>query len=250
VRNANQTFQIPLAYQPDWKDNTKWDASEGLDKDDPLGWGYSFLESSNISLGFTIDDVIDVVPDTNPDMPNSVVQSCNPPSIPQPAVVSYNPNWKVIGKTSVVYEGDSGHEHTKAADPVQPHPASANDPLRPSGQRPTPSVDPKPSEPKDAPKPVTVTNDPQPSAPAAATPETADGSATATPTQGGSGEASSGIPGTGSTAATAGSVPSSTPISVSIAAGRPGGIMQVIVVVGIPLMIVLGLLNCDGSFIA
>ncbi|KAK1757961.1 hypothetical protein QBC47DRAFT_398861 [Echria macrotheca] len=109
VINANQTYNIPNNLQPAWQlDDPKWNLSRYLDEKDPLGWGYSFMETSNWTSDNPIKDLIDVLPDDNPDMPHSIVKGCQPDNPPQPYVITYNPNWRVVGSTSIVYEGGEG----------------------------------------------------------------------------------------------------------------------------------------------
>lgn len=52
-----------------------------------------------------MDELIDVLPDDNRDMPHEVAKKCEPDLPPQPYAISYNPNWRVVGSTLVVYEG-------------------------------------------------------------------------------------------------------------------------------------------------
>ena len=107
VVGGRQIFPIPTNYQPAWSPNDPtWDPTKYLDPDDPLGWGYSFMEDAKLSGYLNIGDVIDVLPDDNKEMPHSVVKSCTSTVPVQPAAVSPNSNWRVVAQTSVVYEGD------------------------------------------------------------------------------------------------------------------------------------------------
>jgi hypothetical protein len=146
-----------------------------------------------------------VLPDDNPDMPHSVVEGCTPPKIPQPYVVKANPNWLVVGSTSVLYEGDTEGGATPAVNPVQPSSEADTAPISkgsgvdklhatpvlpsPSPTNPDPDPTPKPAgqkgapsasrEPKAAPAPVGPEN--------SATPNTdavGDGKRTSSPTKG------------------------------------------------------------------
>lgn len=49
--------------------------------------------------------LIGILPDDNPDMPHSVVLGCKAESPDGPYAITANPNWKVVGRKSVVYEG-------------------------------------------------------------------------------------------------------------------------------------------------
>lgn len=62
-----------------------------FDPKDPLGWGYSYLESSNLTTTEPIKGLIDVIPDDNPNMPHEVVKSCKPENPPQPYVITPTP---------------------------------------------------------------------------------------------------------------------------------------------------------------
>ena len=107
IVGGEQIFPIPTNYQPPWSPNDPtWDPTKYLDPDDPLGWGYSFMEDAELSTYLNIGDVIDLLPDDNEEMPHSVVKSCTSKVPVQPAAVSPNSNWRVVAQTSVVYEGD------------------------------------------------------------------------------------------------------------------------------------------------
>ena len=111
--------------QPTWRLNDPtWNLSQYIDENDPLGWGYSFSESTSWSLYISVLEVIDLIPDDNINMPHSVVTGCKLPStIPQPYAVSFNPNWRVIASTSVVYEGGTpASTSATTTTPTQPPP--------------------------------------------------------------------------------------------------------------------------------
>jgi len=117
VRNVNQVFDIPINWQPVWRLNDpKFNLSQFYDPNDELGWSYSYLETSNHTRTYNIKELIDVIPDDNPDMPHSVVKGCNPQTPPQPYAITANPNWKVVGSKSVIYEGNTPATVTKVAE--------------------------------------------------------------------------------------------------------------------------------------
>jgi len=117
VRNVNQVFDIPINWQPVWRLNDpKFNLSQFYDPNDELGWSYSYLETSNQTRTYNIKELIDVIPDDNPDMPHSVVKGCNPQTPPQPYAITANPNWKVVGSKSVIYEGNTPATVTKVAE--------------------------------------------------------------------------------------------------------------------------------------
>ncbi|KAH8671537.1 hypothetical protein BX600DRAFT_537958 [Xylariales sp. PMI_506] len=106
VRHANNTYEITSNSQPHWSlDGTNWNVSAYFDPKDPLGWGYTYLGSNNKTQS-TIPDLLEVLPDDDPNMPHSVVQNCSwIKMVPLPYVVSIDPNWRVIGSTSTIHEG-------------------------------------------------------------------------------------------------------------------------------------------------
>lgn len=107
VRNANNAYDIPYNLQPRWHLNdAAWNLTKWYNSGDDLGWSYSYLETSNHTYTAVIKELIDVLPDDNPDMPHAVVKACRPELVPQPYVLVANPNWKVVGFKSVIYEGE------------------------------------------------------------------------------------------------------------------------------------------------
>jgi hypothetical protein len=106
VRNADQAYNIPTNLQPVWRPNdAKWNLSEFYDPADELGWSYSYLETTDFMFLNDMKQLIDIIPDNNPEMPHSVVKGCIPDLLPAPYAVIANPNWKVVGSKSVSYEG-------------------------------------------------------------------------------------------------------------------------------------------------
>lgn len=76
---------------------------------------------------YVIGDVIEVLPDDNPEMPHSVVKSCTSEGPPQPAAISANPNWRVVAHTSVIYESHAAGDAAPTATPSgkKAHPQSS-----------------------------------------------------------------------------------------------------------------------------
>ena len=105
MRNADKVYDISISWQPNWRFNdAKWNLSKDYDPQDSLGWSYSYLESSNHTAAKIIHELIDVLPDDNPDMPHSVVKACRTPGYVSPYVMTAIPNWKVVGQKSIIYE--------------------------------------------------------------------------------------------------------------------------------------------------
>ncbi|KAK0627903.1 hypothetical protein B0T14DRAFT_563668 [Immersiella caudata] len=120
VRKANQAYNIPVNWQPAWNPNhPTWNLTQmDYDPTDELGWSYSYLETSNYTSLYNIQELIDVIPDDNPNMPHSVVKACVPDLVPQPYAIEANPNWKVVGSKSVRYEGTTPTLGARAMDEV------------------------------------------------------------------------------------------------------------------------------------
>ncbi|KAK3903287.1 hypothetical protein C8A05DRAFT_32980 [Staphylotrichum tortipilum] len=106
VIGANQTWDMLAEPQPSWGYGTKWDLSEDFDPSDPLGWNHGFNEGSADSNPVGMDDLIDLLPDDNPSMPHSVVKSCSYENLVAPYVLKPESNWRVVARTSVIYEGN------------------------------------------------------------------------------------------------------------------------------------------------
>ncbi|KAK5653206.1 hypothetical protein OQA88_9104 [Cercophora sp. LCS_1] len=118
VLNAYKAFDIPVNWQPKWAVNDpEWDLDEsGYDPKDELGWSFSYLGSSKLVGSYVIHQLVDLIPDDNPDMPHSVVKACKTPDYVSPAAVTAVPNWKVIGVKSISYEGSSPTAARRAAE--------------------------------------------------------------------------------------------------------------------------------------
>lgn len=64
------------------------------------------MTTTNWTHTGAMDELINVLPDDVPDLPHDVVRGCEPEQPPQPYAIDYNPNWRVVGSTMVVYEGE------------------------------------------------------------------------------------------------------------------------------------------------
>ena len=106
VRDASQAYAIPINLQPRWRfGDPAWDLSGDYDLADDLGWSWTYLDTTNNTSPANITRLIGILPDDNPDMPHSVVLGCKAENPRQPYAITVNPNWKVVGLKSVVYEG-------------------------------------------------------------------------------------------------------------------------------------------------
>lgn len=108
VQDANQAYAIPKNLQPNWRfGDATWNLSKEYDPTDDLGWSWTYKGTTNHTRTFNMKELINVLPDDNPDMPHSVVLGCQPEIPPQPYVLAANPYWKVVGRKSVAYESQT-----------------------------------------------------------------------------------------------------------------------------------------------
>lgn len=108
VQDANQAYPIPTNLQPNWRfGDATWNLSMNYDPADDLGWSWTYLGTTNHTRTFNMKEMINVLPDDNPDMPHSVVLGCQPQIPPQPYMLTANPYWKVVGRKSIAYEGQT-----------------------------------------------------------------------------------------------------------------------------------------------
>jgi hypothetical protein len=71
------------------------------DRSDDLGWSWTYLRINSANM----TELIEILPDDNPEMPHSVVLGCKPERPPGHYAITAFLGWKVVGIKSVVYEG-------------------------------------------------------------------------------------------------------------------------------------------------
>ncbi|KAK0616411.1 hypothetical protein B0T14DRAFT_497661 [Immersiella caudata] len=137
VTGANKTLVISSHPQPPWRSNDpNWDVSKYFDPKDPLGWAYSYDEETRHGEAEPIIDIIDLLPEDNPDMPHSAVKQCTMAEVVAPYVVEANANWRVVAHTSVLYEGGDGSAKDGSAAHHTADPVGGAKSSHPAGTRP------------------------------------------------------------------------------------------------------------------
>lgn len=121
VLNANLTIPIPYV-QPPWSFSpaSKWDLTPYLDPSDPLGWGYVWDDpETRRGLMMGITEVLELLPDDDPELPHSVVRGCEVGNLPQPYAVKAQEGWRVVGVEETVLEGGEGTTGTGSGGEVR-----------------------------------------------------------------------------------------------------------------------------------
>ncbi|KAK0631546.1 hypothetical protein B0T14DRAFT_559335 [Immersiella caudata] len=123
VTHQDKTFDILINPQPAWDwEHPEWNLGYYFNPKDPLGWGYGEHYDTDgdgeASIGVwganAFLEANEVLPDDNPEFPHAVARTCKAGAYHLPNLFRADPDWKVVGQTSVVYEGEA--EATVGAD--------------------------------------------------------------------------------------------------------------------------------------